>query len=122
MADINLLLSKLKVKHSGKNQWRACCPAHGSEGGTLKIKEQDSGKITLTCFAGCDAKDILGAIGLDFKVLYVEDGKPYIRHNPRKELDELTVKIAKYDLDNGKRLNKQDFIIFKEAEKRLRQG
>jgi len=42
-------------------RWRAQCPSHGSRGGTLLVDEQG-----FHCFAGCEGRVVLDALGLSF--------------------------------------------------------
>jgi hypothetical protein len=59
-----ILLSQLsKVRQTGGDKWVASCPAHDDRGPSLSIAERD-GKLLLHCFAGCEAEDVLGAVGL----------------------------------------------------------
>lgn len=72
---INTILSRLnKVKKSkGRaNQWQACCPAHQDKSPSLSIHQNETGKIFIHCFAGCDGNAIMGAIGLTLADLYPE--------------------------------------------------
>lgn len=41
----------------------AQCPAHGDRNASLSIKEGESGKTLFKCFAGCDYRAILDALG-----------------------------------------------------------
>jgi hypothetical protein len=47
----------------------ACCPVHGAAGGdrrpSLRIRERNS-RVYLDCFAGCDGKAVVEALGLSF--------------------------------------------------------
>ena len=61
----NLLNRLAKVKPTGKDRWKACCPSHGGTKQSLAIRD-DNGKVLVHCFAeGCGIMDILGAVGLD---------------------------------------------------------
>ena len=73
MSSIDNLLSRLdKVKRTGKDSWRACCPAHRSTKQSLAIRD-DSGRVLIHCFAeGCDISDVLGAVGLTFSDIMPE--------------------------------------------------
>ncbi len=51
------------TKRSGAG-WRAPCPAHGSKGPTLAIREGRDGRLLLKCHARCEIADVLAAIGL----------------------------------------------------------
>lgn len=59
-----ILVSRLQgVRATGNNRWVAKCPAHSDRGPSLSITERD-GKLLFHCFAGCQADDVLGAVGL----------------------------------------------------------
>ena len=65
MSNVHNLISRLdKVKTTGKNKWRACCPAHKGAKQSLAIRD-DNGKVLIHCFAeGCAIDDILRTVGL----------------------------------------------------------
>jgi uncharacterized protein (DUF927 family)/5S rRNA maturation endonuclease (ribonuclease M5) len=66
----------------------AQCPAHDDAKNSLKISEQADGKITLTCFAGCDVNGIVAAMGFAVKELYPpKEAIPKIesQKNPEKK-------------------------------------
>lgn len=67
MSIIDNLLSRLdKVKKTGKDSWKACCPAHQSTKQSLAIRD-NNGKVLIHCFAeGCVIDNVLGAVGLTF--------------------------------------------------------
>jgi hypothetical protein len=66
MTALNTVLSRLeKVQHIGSNRYKAICPAHDDRSPSLAIKD-DSDRLLLHCFSGCETKDVLGAIGLTF--------------------------------------------------------
>lgn len=68
MIEIDTLLAQLdKVRETSRNQWIACCPAHDDKNPSMGIKIRDDGSILLTCFSGCDRKDVLQSLGLKFK-------------------------------------------------------
>lgn len=81
---VETFLSALeKVKRNGKGQWVACCPAHDDKSPSMTIAETDDGRVLVHCFAGCSVEEILGAVGMDFDVLYPP--KPE-RHEPYKPI------------------------------------
>jgi hypothetical protein len=53
------------VQPIGNNRYKALCPAHDDRSPSLAIKD-DSDRLLLHCFSGCETKDVLGAIGLTF--------------------------------------------------------
>ena len=67
----NQILDRLeKVRKTGGSSWVACCPAHGDKSPSLAIREIEDGRTLLHCFAGCEANEVLGAIGLTLQDLY----------------------------------------------------
>lgn len=67
---------------------RSQCPSHGSHGLTLSIRhpKMDGDPVRLTCFASCDAKDVLGAVGLRLKDLYPpQDRRDWTPSKPRRQ-------------------------------------
>jgi hypothetical protein len=72
MSDINDLLNRLsKVKQTGSGKWVACCPAHEDRSPSLSIRQADD-KILIYCFAGCDADDVVSAVGMSLGDLMPE--------------------------------------------------
>ncbi|WP_152604089.1 DNA primase [Methylotenera sp. G11] len=67
MSSVHNLLNRLdKVRKTGKDSWKACCPAHRSTKQSLAIRD-DNGKVLIHCFAeGCAIEDVLGAVKLTF--------------------------------------------------------
>ena len=66
MTALNTLLSRLeRVQPIGNNRYKALCPAHDDRSPSLAIKD-DSDRLLLHCFSGCETTDVLGAIGLTF--------------------------------------------------------
>lgn len=75
MNHVALLLSRLeKVRTTGKQKWKACCPAHDDKSPSLSIGVGDKGQVLLHCFAGCTVDAILAAI--DSGVLGIADLYP----------------------------------------------
>ena len=64
------LLNRLDgLRETGPDQWRARCPAHGSRGLTLSLKDTGD-RLLMNCFAGCAPADILAAVGLELADLF----------------------------------------------------
>ena len=81
-ACLDKVLSYLdKVKPSGANNWKACCPAHDDKNPSLAITETSDGTILLKCWAGCTAQGIVSAIGLELRDLF-----PGERREPRGQI------------------------------------
>lgn len=95
IAPIDLVLPRLdKVKPAGAGKWKACCPAHSDRDPSLSIAEAESGKILLHCWAGCEVRDILAAIGLGFADLFPSDGQRQQRRGPSRQAVELERQIV----------------------------
>lgn len=69
---IEALLGRLENARQRGRGYRADCPVGHSSRGALSIAEGDDGRVLLTCFAGCAAADVLGAVGLTLADLYPE--------------------------------------------------
>lgn len=59
------------VKGSG-TQYSACCPAHGDTHQSLSVSVGKDGRVLLKCHAGCSTEDIVWAMGLQMKDLFVD--------------------------------------------------
>ena len=55
------------TKPNGETMCR--CPAHADKRHSLSVREGNKG-IILKCFAGCEARDIVGAMGLKMADLF----------------------------------------------------
>lgn len=130
---INAILERLtKVRPSGRNTWRACCPAHnGTNPTALNIKHESDGRILLHCFQGCSALDVVESIGLDIGDLFPEE----IQHKPpvKKKFyatdilaaikfESQLVLMAAYELQKNKPLDETDMERLKLAYERIREA
>lgn len=65
-------------KPSGRDQWRATCPAHGSGRNHALSIRLEGDRILIHCFAGCDPEAVLQALGFDgWADLYRGVERPY---------------------------------------------
>ncbi|QJX01815.1 virulence-associated protein E [Alcanivorax sp. IO_7] len=112
---VERLLGRLeKVRPNGPHRWMACCPAHKDGSPSLSIKEAEGGRILIHCFAGCEAGDVVAAVGLTLADLFPKQpGRPgnhwrreRLRAALRHELDVLIVALA--DLDAGRAPSPED--------------
>lgn len=76
MADkIYDFLNLLKgVRPNGSSGWTALCPVHGDNQNSLAVSEGDNGRILVNCFAGCETKEIVAAVGWELKDLFADSG------------------------------------------------
>lgn len=73
MSAVDMLLSRLaRVRKSKPNSWMACCPAHEDRSPSLAVTYIEDGRILIHCFAGCEAGDVLAAVGLNIRDLFHE--------------------------------------------------
>ncbi len=57
------LLQRLDAVQKSGNGWRARCPACGGRSRKLSVAERE-GRVLLHCFGGCQAVEVLQAVGL----------------------------------------------------------
>lgn len=58
------------VRRTGDRRWSARCPAHDDRHPSLSLREADDGRILLHCWGGCEAADVVAALGLDMRDLF----------------------------------------------------
>lgn len=61
-----------RVRPSGRG-YVACCPAHDDHKQSLSISKGRGGCVLVKCFAGCSAREIVGAAGLQMNDLFPDD-------------------------------------------------
>ena len=66
-SELNEILESLdQCYETGDNQWTACCPHHDDTSPSLSIRyDEDTDKLLLHCFAGCEFEDIWNALNSD---------------------------------------------------------
>lgn len=96
------ILSRLEGVKGGGDQWTACCPAHGDAHQSLSVGIGKDGRVLLCCHAGCDTEDIVRAMGLQMKDLFVEDKPPDRSRSPAGKSP--VVATYNYLNDDGKLL------------------
>lgn len=60
----------------------AQCPAHDDRKPSLSVSCRDDDGVLLHCFAGCDASDVLEALGMSWRELFASGG-PALNRTPR---------------------------------------
>jgi replicative DNA helicase len=66
---LDAFLERLEGVHKNAGGWIARCPAHEDREPSLGITEGSDG-ILLQCYAGCATKDVLAALGLEWRDLF----------------------------------------------------
>lgn len=133
MSAADSLLSRLEgVRQSGSERWRARCPAHGSKGQTLSIRETADGAVLVHCFAGCSVDDVVGAVGLSISDLFPERLPEHVGARPPRipasdvlaalivEIE--VVGIAAHEIAKGAALSPTDHQRLLTAVSRIRAG
>ena len=67
---VQLLVERLQAKRSGDG-WKAKCPNHDDREPSISISEGADGRALIKCHAGCQTNDILAAIDLKPRDLFV---------------------------------------------------
>lgn len=101
--DINQFLDLLQGVVEGKpGNWKARCPSHDDKNPSLHITLVDDA-IAIHCFAGCEPKAIMEAIGKDMSCLYLDTGE--VKRKPGRPAKEPTDQEkdieATYDYTNA---------------------
>ena len=69
-ADIAHTLGEARREGSG---WRCRCPLHG--GRSLVVRDGERGRILVTCWGGCDRRDVLGELRRELGDVALGEGK-----------------------------------------------
>ena len=78
--EVGEILSKLNgVRGRGSDRWAARCPAHHDHRPSLVITAKKD-RTLVHCWAGCETKDVVAAIGLRMADLFVDSN-----HRPTPE-------------------------------------
>ena len=82
---IELCLSRLSKPRKMGEGWQACCPAHPDKSPSLSVSEGQDGRVLLHCFAGCEYRDIMAAIGLEPKDGFADSMSDQAKLDYRKQ-------------------------------------
>ncbi len=115
---VETLLSRLDgVRPAGDGRWYSECPAHDDRSPSLSIRDAGD-KVLVHCFAGCEAEDVLNAVGLTFRDLYPDEYRAAhaaacaqkIKLPPIDliALERRIIDLAESDLRAGKTLSAED--------------
>ena len=111
-----------KVKPIKPSQWLSCCPSHQDQNASLAITELDDGRVLLKCWAGCTAREITNAVGLNMRCLYPQPNTtistanrtPAVAVWPRKKLlnqlrqEQTIIAIYNSDLSKGRPISEDN--------------
>lgn len=88
------LLTRLDgVRSRGTGKWVALCPSHQDNSPSLSIGE-GADRILLHCFALCETRDIVAALGLTMADLFFDSPTPHGHRLPSKPMKIALVALA----------------------------
>ena len=126
---MDTILSNLeRVRANGKG-WLASCPGpihqNGDRHPSLSVKESDTGNVLLRCHAGCQTRDIVGALGLTMGDLFAQplaapERKRRATHGLLKALCAESLRVIVAASPIGPPLTPEDMARLKTATARLR--
>lgn len=70
---IERVVARLPGASWSGGEWTACCPAHDDSTPSLSVKEGTNRTVLLHCFAGCTTLQVVTALGLTMRDLFVDD-------------------------------------------------
>lgn len=95
---VGALLDRLDgVRGTGPGRWIARCPAHEDRRPSLAIREVDDGTVLVRCFAGCGASEVVSAVGLELRDLFVPRHEGHARRPERRAFPAADVLVALAD-------------------------
>jgi len=105
---LDLLLPRLEgVKQHGARHI-ARCPAHQDKSPSLSLSRGDDGRALVHCYAGCETRDVLAAVGLELRDLFPdnlsqEQRQQYQRNKLEAEhrFERLVIEAAKGEAKAG---------------------
>jgi hypothetical protein len=105
---LSVVVSRMKgVKQHG-DSFMAVCPAHQDKSPSLSLSRAGDGRALVHCFAGCDPRDVLGAVGLEMRDLFPENMSQDQRREFRRikvehqrDSERLIIEIAKAEAEAG---------------------
>lgn len=63
--------------------WSAQCSGHDDRENSLSLAIGDDGRVLVNCFAGCSARAIVAAVGLQLRDLFPDGSSPRLRTSVR---------------------------------------
>lgn len=124
---LDLLLDRLQgVKRQGE-RYVARCPAHPDKSPSLSLSRGKDGCALVHCYAGCETRDVLAAVGLEMRDLFLdnlsqEQRQQYQHDKLEKEIrfEQLVIEIAKGEAKAGE-LSDESIARLALAQERLGQ-
>lgn len=125
---LELLLPRLQgVKRYGSRHV-AYCPGHKDGTQSLSLSRGNDGRVLLHCYAGCETRDVLAAVGLELKDLFPgglsqEQRQQYRLEKLEKErhFERLVIEAGNGTVANGQELSDDDVARMALAHERIEQ-
>ena len=122
---VGLILDRLEGVRKSGSGWIAKCPAHEDRSASLSIAENEKGNAMVHCFAGCTARDVVGALGLRMGDLFLRplgepERKQRATHGLLKGLCAEGLRVVCAASPAGPALSAEDMGRLKTAAVRLR--
>jgi hypothetical protein len=77
LTPLQKVLERLEDYSTRPDEYRARCPVHkGQSDDSLSVRETQDGTVVLTCYGDCDRGDVVHALGLQWKDLFPDNGRP----------------------------------------------
>jgi putative DNA primase/helicase len=83
------ILDRLENVTGNNGEFSARCPCHDDGTNSLCVGTGEDGRVLMKCQAGCETKEIVSAIGLNFSDLFADDKRA--GNNGKSEI------VATYD-------------------------
>lgn len=122
------------VRATGSGTWMARCPAHDDRRPSLAVREMGDGTLLLHCFGGCNAHEVVAAIGLDLADLFPKQRESSATAGVRArakvlisarhalevlEFEATLIATAAFNLVNGHALTADDMARLEVAARRI---
>jgi hypothetical protein len=92
---IERILPRLeRVRTKQRGGWTARCPAHDDRHPSLGVRETSDGTVLVNCLAGCNASDIVRALGLELRDLFPAQSALPAPHRRRENTSPEVVRDA----------------------------
>jgi hypothetical protein len=69
---VALVLSRLENVVAGNSTWTARCPGHPDSNNSLSVSQGTDGRALIHCHAGCEFDEVIQAMGLRARDLFVK--------------------------------------------------
>lgn len=104
---VALVLKRLPSARKAARGWIARCPAHDDRGPSLSIGRGRDDRALLRCFAGCELSDIMHALSLEVRDLFVRNQSPTVRPRLRSGVAPSKETVSQFIISEIEAVQKQ---------------